>query len=144
MKVRVFETNEEMIKALESDRKAADEAAEPWQKLMGTGDYYVTFHKDDGLVVYGTIYKPESTDDQEFFRQPPRKNIRPVRGYSGVVPEGEYGTTHVSNMHMKISRACFEEAQAAGWPQEADKVAKLFAKHVPLETATFIKRFGMN
>jgi len=114
MSVRVFESDEEMFSAMQSDREAVIQTYERMPKFLleglKPGHFYVT--ESCGLVIFGEITESPYEEDRALMKGNP--HLREVRGYSVACVEGELGTACVSHM-APISKAAFEQAKKLNW-----------------------------
>ena len=120
--------------AMASMRKAEEEANKrvtPEQADIGYGDYWMRVWQGFGetVKVYGYIQTLEESlaqekecgaDEEELRMTEDMLTDSYIRGYrfgyaySAIEPEGELGSTHISQM-IKISKEDFEAAKERGW-----------------------------
>jgi len=100
MKVEFYNTFDEMMAAIEQARKAADAKVQPWQAEVKAGDYVILLNDLVGVILVEIL---------EEYRQEHMKNYRFSRAYSVVVPEGELGDIHVSQVDAVIPKELFDQ-----------------------------------
>jgi hypothetical protein len=137
MHIQTFDTDEEMFKAMDDARQAADSRVLSWQSKVKPGDYYLRFLPDEGLIVYGEIkdrLEGAEPDELEYLKeldsQPHMRNYRFGRHYSAACEDGELGDVHVSSIGMLLTRKEFERAREKHWPIEGPGTAwNRFVQH---------------
>jgi hypothetical protein len=143
MTVQSFNSDEEMWNAIRKGILTAKERATPEQNAITYGDYWMRVWED--FLIFGTISHPDDLDAAERLLGASEEEIKAERkmlaesyengfrfgkAYSVIVPEGELGDTHVSEM-TKITKEEFEEAKALGWGDDVLDLpwfAKYFSK----------------
>ena len=109
--MKTFDSLEEMFAAEEAAQKVADAAVTPAQASLKTGDFFIRYHAEYDIVIYGEVQESEEGSMGSY---------RFARCYSVACPEGEYGDIHVSTVTSIIGRSQFETAKAAGWPSSLE------------------------
>ena len=104
--IEFFDSFEDMMKAEERARNAADARTQDWQKEIKVGDYFVT-DSGYGFPIFGVVL--------EGYKKHHLKNYRFCECYSIGCPEGEKGDVHVSTMLAKITKEAFEVYHEKGW-----------------------------
>lgn len=118
-----------MLNAMREAEDEANQRAEPWQKDITYGDYFIRDWA--GLLIYGHITTKEEftrseaalgADTAEINHEWSTLENAYNRGYrygwcySQVEPDGEPGNTHISSMDRKITKEEFQWAKEHGWP----------------------------
>jgi hypothetical protein len=125
-----YDSLEEMQRALTEAAADALARATADQRAITWGDYFVAAYDGGELWVYGRIPTEAEIMDTEMklgatraeagatldrIRSGYDQGYRFTKAYSVVVPEGEWGDSHVAAM-TRIPRALFYVAQGMGWP----------------------------
>jgi hypothetical protein len=99
---------EEAIEVLKKIARIKDRMVKDWQAGLKSGDFFVQNFYGFGsrLSIYGEILGIEKRS----------RNLRRVRAFSALCPEGEIGTLHVADATKKISKEDFLLAERLGWP----------------------------
>jgi hypothetical protein len=118
-----------MFKAMQQAEDAANKAVRPFQQDIVWGSYWVAVYQELDLVVFGyapTLEELERSErdagagDGEWgytratMLDSYARGYRFGKCYSVVVPSGEWGSTHISQM-LPITKAQFEFARDNGW-----------------------------
>jgi len=108
MDFEAFNSWEEAMEAIQNRKKECDAKTHVYQENLAKGDCFAT---DPGLgfLIFGEILE-EPADGYAF-----------GKCHSIVVPEGEYGDSHISVL-IPITREEFELARSRGWAGSADIV----------------------
>ena len=129
MTFQSFDSFEEMAKHIREAEDAANERVKPYQQDIVWGSHWVAGYVDLELVVFGEVMTLEvmekaereaGADDEEWAFTKETTLDSYARGYrfgycySVVEPEGELGSTHISQM-VPISKTQFEQARESGW-----------------------------
>lgn len=134
--IEVFDSAEEMLRALRESREAADAHIRSWQREIRPGDKVLRMAPVDGslLVIYGEILDvveterphydlsdPEARAEFEFvcaqFGPEWQASYRFGRFYSPLCPEGELGDIHLATITCILTEDEFVEARVQHWPQ---------------------------
>lgn len=123
-----------MFDELEGAMQRADEAVQPWQTVAKPGDYYVRVDRDLGITIYGELLDPtvpadtdhaydagdleEIREEAKIYDEPHMKHYRWGRHFSVACEDGELGDVHVSTIDTFLTKALFEAARAARWPED--------------------------
>jgi hypothetical protein len=131
MPVYSFDNLDDMFAAISSGTEEAKNRATPEQNAITYGDYWMR-EWDSGyeiIQIFGYImtrpeiydspaYNDVPIDEMEWEMRSAEDNYnngyRFGRAYSVIVPEGELGDTHVSEM-TKIAKVIFDAAKENGW-----------------------------
>jgi hypothetical protein len=99
MHIEFFDNFEEMMKAEQKAREAADSRTFDWQKDIKPGDCFIS-PTPYGFNIYGVVLKS--------YKQEHLQNYRYCNCYSIACPNGERGDVHVSTIGAVLSRDEFE------------------------------------
>lgn len=126
-----LKTFEELVQVfLGSDQNDPSLARHGRQFAPGT--YFIQFIPELQLVVYGEVLDPLKIEIEAggsasnvafieaLYEADHMKYVRFTRCFSELVPDGEYGDTHVARMNTKLSRREFRLAKKMGWPSGGD------------------------
>lgn len=128
--LRTFESFEELMTEVRAGREEADAAVGYNDSVFVPGVYFVRFAPELDLIIYGEVLDPVESEKRagadedelrftrELYEAPHMKYVRFTNCYSEIVPDGEFGNTHVAFMHAKLRSAEFERARQAGWPSD--------------------------
>ena len=111
MQFQAFDSLEEMFKAIDEARVAADGRVKDWQKAIKPGNFFVQL-TDLGITIYGEILDP---GDDEFYTSEEGKHYRFCRAFSVACEFGECGDVHISCVSAIISKELFETIRDKGW-----------------------------
>lgn len=143
MTFQSFDSTEEMFASIRRGILTAKDRATPEQNAITYGDYWMRIWED--FLIFGYIDQPEDLDaaerllgasedelawEHETSSQAYNNGFRFGKAYSVIVPEGELGDTHVSEM-TKITKEEFEEAKSLNWGEDILDLpwfAKYFSK----------------
>ncbi len=132
MRFRSFTDWEEMQEALAVAVEAANTRVQPWQRQLSVGNYFLSYSEDASLFIFGEVLDPLDSSDpeeREFQRQtwsqPHMAGYRFTKCYSEVVPEGEYGDTHISTVLKILPEADFLKFKEANWPNDLNSILKV-------------------
>lgn len=92
----------------EQAQAIARAAIQPWQRDIKPGHYFIRPFED--LAIYSEVLPPDEVDEDE------PSDFCFTRSFSPCCPDGELGDVHLSQVGRVITRAQFEQFQAAGWP----------------------------
>lgn len=113
MKVTAFDTLDEMMEAIDENRRAADSQVKPWQAAVKPGDYFVQTTPYDFLI-FGHVLKPHA----RFYKTEQGRHYRFCKCFSVVCEDGEMGDVHVSQIALIISEETFLRYREKGWVVE--------------------------
>lgn len=132
MSVTSYATFDEMMEALRAAEEAANERVTPAQASVTWGDYWAREFAGD-FWIFGHIPTERETEASEreagadphelkeatlSLRRDHERGYRFGRAYSVACPDGELGSTHISEMEAKLTRGQFEAARRARWSME--------------------------
>lgn len=123
---QVYSSVDDMLKAMEDARIAADAISVPWQEALAPGDYFVRSARDIPIfcqILDPAAVGPDASEEEieaaaasaDMYAQPHMKMFRFCRAYSKYCPQGELGDIHVSTAIQKITKDVFDKAQEANW-----------------------------
>ena len=123
VKITFYDSWEDMMRAEEQARKAADVRVKPPQASIQPGQYFINFRHGPLLPVFGEILDIETLcqdeEDQAYitrsYAQPHMRFYRPTRCYSAACPAGETGDVHLSEVAAIIDPELFEYYRGNGW-----------------------------
>jgi hypothetical protein len=120
MPIYEFDSVEDLFAAMEADQKAADEAAKTHHLKVEDfkhGDYFASPRPDFGVVIFGEVweYCEKYPEDNESIQEARQRGYLYGRCFSPICPEGEIGSTHITNVSAKVSAEVFERAKANGF-----------------------------
>tara|TARA_R100000656_G_scaffold104176_2_gene76269 strand:+ start:3066 stop:3455 length:390 start_codon:yes stop_codon:yes gene_type:complete len=127
MTVRSFGSLDEMIAAMEEDKRAADSQVQEWQKKLKVGDYFLRV--ECGIHIFCEVLDPsvppdgsldpeeveEIRKEAEIYKEPHMTGFRFCRCFSSVCPEGEVGDVHISTAGAKLRQEEFLTARQNDW-----------------------------
>ena len=114
MSIKSFNNVEDMFAEIDKANKIADSNTDDFQKEIKPGNFFARNY--EGIVIYGEVVESPYEEDQELYKQPHMLNYRLTNCFSVLCPEGELGDTHVSEMHMVLTKEQFEQARKDNWP----------------------------
>lgn len=118
-RIRTFKDLDEMFAFIEEQGHELQQAmADHPVKVadLRHGDFFVSVRPDFGVVIFGEVVeKTDYPEDDESIAQARTRGWVFARCYSPMCVEGEFGDTHVTNIHAKITKAVFERAQVNGF-----------------------------
>lgn len=119
MTTRTFDTDEELLEAMEADEAAAQEAmkAHPIKvEDLRHGDFFVSVRPDLGIVIFGRVIETtEFEEDNASIIEMRQRGYVFGECFSAICTYGEVGDTHVTMIHGKISQGLFERVKANGF-----------------------------
>lgn len=99
MQITMFDSFEDMMKAMDTARRMADSQVKPWQKKIKKGDYFIQ-QTEYGFPIFGEVL--------DTYQASHLKNFRFCFCFSEACPEGEKGDVHVSVITALIDEATFK------------------------------------
>lgn len=129
MEIRTYENFEDAFEDMRKAEEAANSSLRPSQRTIGYGDYWMALYPQYDLLVFGYVFTLDenekgerdagaSEEEWEYTKtnmlDSYERGYRFGRAYSTVEPNGELGSTHISQM-IPISREQFEEAKSLKW-----------------------------
>jgi hypothetical protein len=123
MTITFYGSVEEMLEDLGRAMKEADAKVRPVQAGIKSGQYFINYHRDLDLFVFGEILDISKLgydeEEQKFidqqYAQPHMRYYRPTKCYSVACPEGEIGDIHLSTISAIIDQELFGFYQENGW-----------------------------
>ena len=120
MKIREFDSVEELFDEMRRDQEAADERAKTHHLGVADlkhGDCFIVPRPDIGVVIFGEVIEHDDKypEDNESIQESRLRGYVYARCYSPLCVEGELGDTHITRIQAKISRNDFDHAKANGW-----------------------------
>lgn len=124
-----YENIEDAFKDMRQAEEAANRNLLPAQKKIGWGDYWMNPQPNLDLLIFGYVFtlleneageRAAGSSDEEWqytkagLLDSYERGYRFGRAYSTVEPNGELGSTHISQM-VPISKEQFAEAKALDW-----------------------------
>lgn len=118
--VRCFDSEKELLEYLEHQKALNAEQAKDWPIKVEDfehGDYFVSIRTDFDCVIFGVVQTHSETypEDNEVIQSKRARGYLYGYCYSTLIVEGEIGSTHITQVNAKISKAVFERAKANGW-----------------------------
>lgn len=125
MKMQSFETTEEMVSFLEENQRAMvasmdDPRNRDLMAELPPGAWFLRWLDEEawptgGLLIAGEVLDPQDPHDRREVRAARKRGLLFARCYSVVVPEGEMGSTHVTNVARVARPEEIEWLRKRGW-----------------------------
>lgn len=81
------------------------------QKLIDVGSFCISYSIDFDMILYHEVVEP--IDDYK----PHMDDVRFVRTFSKICPDGEYGSFHIANALAILTESQFSMMRQCGWPR---------------------------
>ena len=118
--IRFFDSDEELSAYLaeqteEGERLAKDHPIKV--EDFDHGDCFISVRIDHDCVIFGEVmtHSKEYPEDTSSIQESRKRGFLYGYCYSVLCAEGEIGSTHITRVNAKISKAVFERAKANGW-----------------------------
>ena len=127
MTAKTFDGLDEMVTAVAQSEAAVAALTTEAQRAITYGDCWCAPFDQGGYLRFGVIapgLSPSAPVSRSSASRAAKRKDEHRRGYrfscaySVIEPKGQWGSTHVSTMVAKLSRAQFEQVRAAGWRLE--------------------------
>ena len=128
MKIKFYDSDEEMWADLGRAMKAADARVNPTQASIKPGQCYINMKPEYGITIFGEIldHKTLGSDEEEqsyineTYEQEHMKFYKPCRAFSVACEFGEMGDVHLSDIDAIIDKDLFEWYGENGWVKAGD------------------------
>jgi hypothetical protein len=127
MTVKTFDGVDEMVAAVAQSEAAVAALTTDAQRAITYGEFWCAPADQSSYLRFGVIARgtsPSAPVSRTSAARAAKRKDEHRRGYrfgcaySAIEPEGQWGSTHVSTMVAKLSRAQFEQIRATGWRLE--------------------------
>lgn len=133
MKIKSYETTEELFEELRKQNETAREEANNLrsylEKFREPGTCFVQLH-EYGFIIYGKVEGSEYEEDQEMLEASFQNGYVFCRAASQACTHGELGSIHVSRINAVISPEGYEWAKENGWPATVTRELQGFVQVV--------------
>lgn len=118
--ITCFDSEKELFDYLEEQAAEGAKLAKTWPikvEDFGHGDHFISMRPDHDCVIFGTVWTrcEEYPEDDEVIADSRSRGYLYGDCFSILCVDGEIGSTHITRVNAKISKAVFERAKANGW-----------------------------